>query len=158
MTRGRKPISNAVRKLHGTDRADRMKEEISSPVLVSVDARKIKALQTKRGREIFTVKAKQLISQGVLTELDIEALTIYANSLDMLFECVEKVKEEKFVKVVTEKGTTYISNPYLKLYKEMADIVNRVGADFGFTPVSRLRIQAPIQEDDQLAELMRQFH
>lgn len=157
MTRGRKPISNAVRKLHGTERADRIREELSIPVLTSVDAKKIKALATKRSREIFTVKANQLISQGVLTEMDLEALAVYANSLDWVFECIENLKEGKFKTVVNEKGTSYVPNPYLKLYKEMVEIVNKVGADFGFTPVSRLRVQAPPQEEDTLAQLMKQF-
>lgn len=157
MTKGRKPISNAVRKLHGTERADRMRKELIVPILGTVDVRKIKALHTKRSREIFTVKANQLITQGILTEMDTEALVIYANSLDMLFECVENLKEGKFKTVVSDKGISYVPNPYLKLYKEMVEIVNKVGADFGFNPVSRLRIQAPAKEDDPLADLLKEF-
>ena len=157
MTKGRKILPNAVKKLRGTDQPVRMRNEISTEKVISVNARNIKCLTTKRSRMIFTQKANQLIALGILTTQDFESLAIYSNSLDMLFDCIENLKDEKFSKVTTEKGFYWMPSPYLKLYREMVDIVNKIGSEFGFTPVSREKIQAPPVENDPLADLLRQF-
>lgn len=135
-----------------------MRQEIHGERVTSIDAKGMKALKTKRARDIFTTKGNQLIALGTLTDMDLEALAVYANSLDMLFDCIDHIgKEDKFTLVQNDKQSYYVANPYLKLYKEMVEIVNRVGSEFGFTPVSRAKIAAPPREDDQLANLMRQF-
>lgn len=158
MTRGRKPTPNALKVLRGTDQPVRMRNEVNAERVTSIDAKGMKVLKTKRARDIFTTKGNQLIVLGTLTDMDLESLAVYANSLDMLFDCMDHIaKEDKFTLVQNEKQSYYVANPYLKLYKEMVEIVNKVGSDFGFSPVSRAKIAAPPREDDQLANLMRQF-
>ena len=76
--------------------------------------------------------------------MDIEQLVIYAASLDLLFDCIKEMKKGKFNEVYDDFGKIkgYIANPYIKLYREMIEIVNKIGSDFGFSPVSRMRLKA----------------
>jgi P27 family predicted phage terminase small subunit len=161
--KGRKALPNAVKKLRGTDQPCRMNETIDVPAIGSidqvVDVRKLKVLKTRRSKQIFKEKANQLIRLKILTEIDFEQLAIYANSLDMLFDCIDELSKGKFQEVHDENGRVlrFIQNPYLKLYREMIDVVNRIGSDFGFSPVSRMKLKTKQEEKDPLAELLKQF-
>ncbi len=159
MGRGRKPSPDALKVAHGTDQPCRMSGDDGVPKLTDVDqimsVSKSKLLPTKRSREIFKKKANQLIGMRVLTELDLEHLAVYANSLDVLFSCLEGMRrpvQERYDKHGNLVG--YIQPPELSIYKQMVDHVNRIGGEFGFTPVSRQRInQGPAEESDPLADL-----
>jgi len=118
-------------------------------------ASRMKLLPTKRAKAIFKTKANQLIALRVLTELDLEHLAVYANSLDVLFSCLDGMREpakEKFDKNGQLIG--YVAPPEISLYRQMVEHVNRIGAEFGFTPVSRQRInQEPADDKDDLEEI-----
>lgn len=155
--KGRKELPAKIKQLRGTEQKCRVKTEIDVQKVFSIDAKKLKVLKTKRSRDIFTEKANQLIALGILTENDFEQLAIYANSLDIVFECMEKTKSDKFEKIETSTGHYYIPNPYLKLYRDMVEIVNKIGSEFGFSPVSRTKLAHKPVEIDPLAELLKQF-
>lgn len=161
MGKGRKPLPDAVKVMRGTDQPCRMSggdnvEKITDVKQITSTAR-MKLLPTKRAKDIFKAKANQLIALRVLTELDLEHLAVYANSLDILFGCMEKMREPPVPRYDKEGNIAgYVFPPEVSLYKQMVDHVNRIGAEFGFTPVSRQRInQAPPEEKDELEELFR---
>ena len=98
MAKGRKPIPDQLKALRGTDQPCRMSGKVDTVDRISdireiTSTKKMKLLPTKRAREIFKSKANQLIGLGILTELDIEHLAVYANSLDVLFSCMEGDEE-----------------------------------------------------------------
>lgn len=142
-----------------------MKTEIKA-VLISeiseiVDLKNFAVLKNKRSKDIFMQKANQLIALKLLTDMDIEQLVVYASSIDMLFDCIRELKKKKFTEVYDDskelKG--YIANPYIKLYREMIEITSRIGADFGFTPVARLRLKTePVKAKDPFDEMMNKFN
>lgn len=146
MSKGRKALPDEVKVLRGTDQPCRMSGTVDLAERITdikkvTSASKMKLLPTKRAKDIFKAKANQLIALGVLTVLDIEHLAVYANSLDVLFSCLEGMREaakEKRNKVGDLIG--YITPPEVKLYKQMVEDVNRIGSEFGFTPISRQRI------------------
>jgi len=126
-----------------------------------VDVKKFTVLKSKRSKDIFIDKANQLIKLKLLTEMDIEQLVVYASSLDILFTCMKEMKKEMYVKIYTEEGFVkkIIANPYIKLYREMIDICNKIGSDFGFSPVSRMKLKAEQPKPtDPFQEMMNKFN
>lgn len=151
--KGRKALPDTIKVLRGTDQPCRMSgavdlaEKITDIKKITSTAR-LKLLPTKRAKEIFKTKANQLIALGVLTNLDIEHLAIYANSLDVLFSCMEGMREpatEKYNKNGNLVG--YVPRPEIAMYKQMVEHVNRIGAEFGFTPVSRQKLNTEKPEE-----------
>lgn len=146
-----------TKRLRGTDQPCRMSGAVDSAEKVT-DIKKItstarlKVLTTKRSKDIFKEKANQLIGLGVLTELDIEHLALYAFSLDFVFTCMTEIMEG------IEKGERMLDAVSLKeinaMYKAL-DYVNRLGQDFGFTPMSRQKInQKPKEDEDELTQFL----
>lgn len=165
MTQGRKPLPNELKKLRGTDQPCRLKDSIEAPAVNDiskiVNTSKLKVLKTKRSKQIFKEKANQLIQLQILSDIDFEQLAIYSNSLDLLFHCIEQISESgHFIEVYNEFGKIekYIPNPYLKLYQDMVQICNKIGSEFGFTPVSRMKLHTKTVGKDPLEELMKQFN
>lgn len=163
-------MPNQLKVLRGTDRQDRMKPTITA-VLISeiteiVDLKNFKVLQSKRAKDLFLQKANQLIKLKILSDMDIEQLVVYAGSLDMLFTCMREIKRKgTFIEIYAEdkagklflKGM--IPNPNIKLYREMIEITNRIGSDFGFSPVSRMKLKAEKPEDkDPFQKLLDQLN
>ncbi|HNX12823.1 MAG TPA: phage terminase small subunit P27 family [Paludibacteraceae bacterium] len=164
MNAGRKSLPNEIKKLRGTDQPCRVKETIDVPkvgdISQVINVSKLKVLKTKRAKQIFKEKANQLIALQILTEIDFEQLAIYAHSLDTLFDCIDNITASgKFSEVHDENGRIlrFIQNPYLKLYQDMVQICSKIGSEFGFSPVSRMKLHAKPEEKDPLQELMKQF-
>lgn len=165
MGAGRKTIPNELKKLRGTDQPCRMRDELNTEKVTDigqiVSAKELKVLKTKRSKQIFKDKANQLIELKLLTELDYEQLALYAHSLDVAFECIEQLaKNGKFVEVHDENGILQriIENPYLKLYNSMISICVKIGSEFGFTPVSRMKLSVKTEEKDPFIELLSQYN
>ena len=146
MGKGRKPLPDAVKQLRGTDQPCRMSnavdgaEKITDVKKITTEA-KLRLLPTKRAKDIFKTKANQLIALGVLTSMDLEHLAVYCNSLDVLFDCMEGMREpaiEKHNKNGDIVG--YVARPEIAMYKQMVDNINRLGSEFGFTPLSRQKV------------------
>lgn len=162
MGKGRKPLPDAVKKLRGTDQPCRMSgvvdtaDKITDIKMITSTAR-LKLLPTKRAKDIFKSKANQLIAMGVLTMMDIEHLAVYANSLDVLFSCMEGMREAATPKHNKDGELIgYVPRPEIAMYKQMVEHVNRIGAEFGFTPMSRQRInQQDVEEKNPFEELIK---
>lgn len=137
--KGRKAIPNQLKSLRGTNQPVRMRQEYKNEVITKVTApREL----NKRAKKIYRDKANQLIAMKVLNSTDLDQLLIYANSFDMLLESIEKLKEGKFKTIYDENGNIirFVENPFLKIYRDMVMIVNKIGSDFGFSPVSRQKL------------------
>lgn len=162
MGKGRKPLPDAVKVMRGTDQPCRLSGgddgvERITDIRQITSAARLKLLPTKRAKDIFKQKANQLIALRILTELDLEHLAVYANSLDVLFSCLEGMRLPAKPKYGRDGQLIgYVPRPEIALYRQMVDQVNRIGAEFGFTPVSRQRInQQPPEERDELDELLK---
>ena len=165
MGKGRKPTPDALKALRGTDQPCRMKGTIEVSEIKDVtqilDLKGLKILTSKRAKDIFIQKANQLIGLKLLTDMDIEQLVIYSHALDTLFTCIKGMKVGLFDKVYNDDGKLKgsIPNPHIKLYREMAEIVNRIGSDFGFSPVARMKLKAEKEPSkDPLQELFEKFN
>ena len=161
--KGRKALPREIKQLRGTLKKSRDTGEITTDKITEIseilDTKKLKVLKTRRSREIFREKANQLIKLNILTDIDLEQLAVYAYSLDILFDCMDEISKGKFREVYDDNGhiIRFIQNPYIKLYREMIEVCNKIGGDFGFNPVSRAKLAPQQQEEDPLADLMKQF-
>lgn len=161
MSKGRKPIPDELKKLRGTDQPCRMSNTVEyaeriTDIKMITSTSRLKLLPTKRAKDIFKQKANQLIALGILTVLDIEHLAVYANSLDVLFSCMESMRNEptpKYNKNMELIG--YVPDPSINMYRQMVEHVNRIGAEFGFTPISRQKINYQEEEKKNPFQLLK---
>ena len=158
---GRKPIPNELKKLRGTDQPVRMRDELSVEPITTpfVSVPKDIPLKTKRAKQIFLGKANQLIALRVLTAFDIESLSLYAETLDTAYTCMEELSKKDAVEFQSyldkNENLKYAPNPYRKLLHECIELANKIGSDFGFTPVSRQRIGTqPVEKKDELQQFL----
>lgn len=157
MTKGRKPTAGALKKIRGTDQPSRRREILKTDRLVK--ANPPTWLKDRTARKFFKEKANQLIALEILTVNDLEQLAIYCQSLAMAIEAAQAIGLEGNYLERTNKKTgqvKFIINPNIKIYSDMVAQVNKIGGEFGFTPVSRQRIPAnkPKEEGDDFNNLM----
>lgn len=161
--KGRKKIPDTLKQLRGTDQPCRMTGETNVNPIEDIseisDTKKLNILKTKRAKDIFQEKANQLIQLKVLTEMDFEQLAVYAYNVDMLFTCMAELRKGKFREIHNEEGRVvrFVENPYLKLYKDLIPLINRMASEFGFSPVSRMKFNHKPEEKDPLQALLNQF-
>jgi P27 family predicted phage terminase small subunit len=145
--RGRKPKPTAAKKLAGNpgkralnenEPQPRITPDITAPAHLDADAR---------------VKWDELVAElypaGLLTTIDVDALTFY---------CVLYARWKKAERIVKDKGEVIktvngniIQNPYLSIANRALGQMAKLGAEFGMTPSSRTRIAAqPLEEESEL--------
>ena len=105
-----------------------------------------------------------LITWRVLTKLDLPLLAAYAAAYANLIAANDDIAEYGyFVTTHTDKGVTRTLHPAAKMFKDSLDTVNKIGAQFGLSPVSRRSFDAaasgrkeePKKEEDQFAEFFK---
>ena len=79
-----------------------------------------------------------LTAARVMTELDVDALTLYCHAYSLWRHATEKVREEGMV-VPTANGYPRQS-PYVLIANRCYDQMFRLLAEFGMTPSSRTRV------------------
>lgn len=145
--KGRPTTSNEMKRLNGTDQPCRMKEENESIIpLKSISISS--SLKTPVAKKIFRMKADLLISLKVLTALDVDMLVVYAQTADIVIECIKGMKAEKVIDIKNRNGVVkgYIVSPYLKIYKENSDLLIKLSDHFGFSPLARTKMFFDIGE------------
>jgi P27 family predicted phage terminase small subunit len=79
-----------------------------------------------------------LLRMGVLTEADGASLACWCSAYSILMDAHEKLRTA---------GILYVHNgyiqasPLLQIIKTQTDVMNRIGAEFGLSPASRVRIE-----------------
>jgi P27 family predicted phage terminase small subunit len=89
-----------------------------------------------------------LASAGVVSELDVNALTIYCNAIAMHRQAQEQI--DKLGPVVVGSTGTPIKNPYLLVQKEAWERIKTLQAELGLTPSARAKLN--IGKDDEAAD------
>ncbi len=164
MPAGRPPKPNELKSLQGTSRKDRMIESldvIKFENITQLKAINVKGLETAMSKKIFNERSGQLIANKMLAPQDIDQLIIYSNAMAMIIECTKNMKKGHFNEVFDDFGKVkgYIPNPYLKLFKEMSEIVTKIGSEFGFSPLSRMKFKLDVDEKkDPFQEMMDKFN
>jgi P27 family predicted phage terminase small subunit len=153
-----------LKSLQGTSRKDRVTkslEVVKFESITQLEAVKVKGLDSAVSRKIFNDKANQLITNKLLAPQDVDQLIIYANAMAMVITCVKEIKGQIFTETHDKNGNHngYVQNPHVKLFKDMSEVVIRIGAEFGFSPLSRMKFQLiPEEKIDPFQKLLNEFN
>jgi len=152
MAKGRKPITNEMRILRGTNKKYRMRNEGPETEKLSMDDISISGIEgliTERSKKIYIVKCKQLAALKVMEDAYREQMVIYAYNLDKALLCHEMLEKEGIVVMKTDRegNTLPTISGWLKAYNQFISIVNDISKQFGFTPITRSSIKF---EEDKL--------
>ena len=109
---------------------------------------------SKEGKSIFV---KELDAVDILANIDNYNLAILANSLEKYIECTRKLNcDELTVTHINKRGfETTQKNPLISIQIQYADVIKKLGAEFGLSPAARLKI---IQEAEELDEEEKEFN
>lgn len=140
MGKGRKNLPAEIKQLRGTAQPCRENAAGNSTDLARLTDVKPPAWLDTMAKKIFKSKAEQLIALRVLTVLDIDILALYAQSYSMIVEALQKIKDEgKFNTLYNDEGQIigFVENPYMKVYRDNFDKVQKLSGHFGFSPATR---------------------
>ena len=162
MSKGRKPLPNAVRKLRGTDRPCRTREDgvTGKPIekVESISGARGNRKLSRRAKDIFMERSRGLMELQILTTPDLDQLALYAAALDMAYTCISEIEAKGlFLSVYNEDGLLVkcIENPHVSLLNKLIIQINKLGSEYGFTPVSRQKLRIPEQKrESPLRRLM----
>lgn len=164
MPAGRPKKPTELKSLQGTSRKDRVTESlevIKFDSITQLKAINVKGLESAMSRKIFNDKANQLIMNKMLAPQDLDQLIIYANAMAMVITCSKEIKGKVFTETHDKDGNFngWAQNPHLKLFREMSEIVIRLGSEFGFSPLSRMKFKLePEKEIDPFQKLLNEFN
>lgn len=133
MPRGRKPKSRTIKLLEGNPgkrpigEEPRFSSRIKRPAWLSATAR---TEWTNLVAELRTLNLVQSVDRGSLA-VYCEAIADYKRACQLL------AKEGAVIE--TAHGTK-IKNPAATLKREAAELIHKIGGDFGFSPASRARL------------------
>lgn len=134
--RGRKPTPRNLRVIKGTQRPDRINED-EPKVPVSIPSPP-EHLSTDEA-DVFIVTARKLARMRVMTDADVDALSIYAVLFIRWREAVARVREQGMM--VRSPNGHPIQNPYLSIANKAQSEMLKILSEFGLTPSSRTRVK-----------------
>jgi len=79
---------------------------------------------------------------GVLTEMDVVAMTLLCRDIAMYQDCVATIKKEgRVIEMVGSQGQIVRKvNPWHTIQRQLADSILQMFREFGMTPASRVKI------------------
>ncbi|MFR2025060.1 MAG: phage terminase small subunit P27 family [Odoribacter splanchnicus] len=160
MGKGRKPISNALKVLKGTDQPCRMREEISYEKITKIPKiPKAPDYMCIAGKKVYKITAQQLADQGILNVVNINAVMMYANERGKYIEAEKKLSEpenDRVVKEISDKGgVRYVRNPLDKMASEYLANAKMWAVELGITPASASKVKmGEKKEKDPLQKLL----
>lgn len=152
MARGRKKESNQQKILRGTDLPYKMTPEVEFDSITEIPKVRLKGT----AKRIFEYTATYLINHRLFEIVGLDLLVAYSREMAIYHDLMRDVEKEGFtLEVETKNGTTTIINPKRKVAEAALANAKSIASEFGFTPVSRMRIAgliAPKQSKDDFAE------
>lgn len=145
---GRPKLPDQVKSNRGTLRPCRAQGAVATEVsLLDVQA---PAHLKGEAKKVYELKVRQCFAMGILAEIDTDALALYAWEYAELIALQRRLKSEDYVvEESTKNGTTTKINPLAKIVQAKLATVNAIGSQFGWSPVSRMRLQAIAKEDEK---------
>jgi len=132
-------VPDSLKMIRGTFRKDRVNKNAPNPVHVC--PKPSKSLNDKE-RKVWNELAPILYDVGVLTEMDVVALTLLCRDIAMYQVCIATIKKEgRIIEMVGSKGQTIRKvNPCYTIQRQLADSILQMLREFGMTPASRVKI------------------
>ncbi len=109
----------------------------------------------KDAKKIFKKIVEELQEIGLLCNVDVHGLTVLADSIEKFKYCTISLLGEDLTMEYTNKAgfANMIENPMVKTQLKYAEMIRKYSADFGLSPVARLKIvqsSMPEMDDDEL--------
>lgn len=146
---GRTPLPSKVKALRATTRKCREVTD-DTPVVTSLVDVKAPAHLTGEAKKVYTRLVSQLFNMGYLAEIDVDALSLYALEYSELIKLQRQLQSEGYiVEEVTKNGVTQKEHPLHKVVMKKLAAVNALGSQFGWSPVSRIRLRTLATPDDK---------
>ena len=100
-----------------------------------------KSLNNKE-KKVWNELAPILYDVGVLTEMDVVAMTLLCRDIAMYQECIATLKKEgRVIEMVGSQGQVVRKvNPCYTIQRQLADSILQMLREFGMTPASRVKI------------------
>ena len=148
---GRKPLPQEVLNLRGTDRRDRQRPTVSTgKELAEIRLWSVQGYSelTPRAKSIYRKVARAANALKILTEVDLLQLVMYAREYDWALDAMAKEREVGVMYSTTDKDGNVIwhSNPARGVVDSAIRNINKIGTNFGFSPVDRQRIKLAAQD------------
>ena len=142
MTVGRKPTPTRLKLVAGNPGKRPLNENEPKPKA----PKKIRPPShlSKAGKLEFRRLAAVLQPLGLLTEIDLRALELYADPYVLWREATEKTAKAGMV-IKTSTGYPMV-NPYLVVAQQASKRLQQLLCEFGMTPSSRTRVTATPQK------------
>lgn len=145
---GRPKLPDQVKAKRGTLRPCRAQSAVATGVsLLDVQA---PAHLKGEAKKVYELKVRQCFAMGILTEIDADALALYAWEYAELIALQRRLKNEDYViEETTKNGTITKINPLAKIVQAKLATVNALGSQFGWSPLTRMRLQAIAKGEDK---------
>jgi P27 family predicted phage terminase small subunit len=145
---GRPKLPDQVKAKRGTLRPCRAQGTVATKVsLLDVQA---PAHLKGEAKKVYELKVRQCFAMGILAEIDADALALYAWEYAELIALQRRLKSEDYViEEATKNGTTTKINPLAKIVQAKLATVNALGSQFGWSPLTRMRLQAIAKGEDE---------
>lgn len=126
-------------------RKSRQRESIDTPAVTLLDV-KAPAHLKGESKKIYERLVRQCFAMNILAEIDVDALAIYAFEYAELITLQQQLKREGYtIEQETKSGTVTVANPLDRIVTKKIATVNAIGSQFGWSPVSRLKLLAIAQ-------------
>jgi P27 family predicted phage terminase small subunit len=146
-------IENGNRSHLTKDEIDKRQEQEKTLEKLNSDKIRPPTWLSKVAKKIFKDIVKELQEINVLVNVDIYGLAIASDAMDKYSRCTMALHTEMLkINQVSKLGVSEVENPLVKTQIRYADIFNKYSANFGLSPVARLKIvqqNTPELDDDE---------
>lgn len=148
---GRYKLPKEVKELRGTKRKSRENEsgawleQASSNVTVPADLKGDAA-------KIYKERVAMLYAMRLLQPIDIDALRLYSCAMASAIKLQREIDKEGFTVIEKDEDGQLCKvsvNPLVKVLKDMINTANTIGSQFGWSPISRMRLQSIVKEEEK---------
>lgn len=147
MSAGRPSIPTAIKKLQGTDRADRVLVNEMMPAKLEY-APSAPEWMSDDAKEEWNSACDQLLDLDMLHRVDLGMLAAYCQEMANFIQATVQLKREGHINsIVREDGTVYQQpSPWVSIKNSYLKNAQSIARDFGFTPAARTKISATPKE------------
>lgn len=145
---GRPKLPDQVKAKRGTLRPCRAQGSITTEISLL----EVKAPAHLKGeaKKVYELKVRQCFAMGILADIDADALALYAWEYAELITLQRRLKDEDYViEEATKNGVTTKINPLAKIVQAKLATVNALGSQFGWSPLTRMRLQSIVKEEEK---------
>lgn len=148
---GRYKLPAEVKALRGTTRKDRDNSSGGwEDVVVSLDQVAVPKDLKGEAAKIYKERVRMLFAMGMLQPIDVDALRLYANAVAGSIKLQAAIDKEGYTVLEKDEDGNLCKvsvNPLVKVLKDTINTANMIGSQFGWSPLSRMRLRSMVAGD-----------